>query len=91
MVITEAGYWGCPSISVRAFAIPELIQNGVTGFLLPTPVSAVEIAETVLQCLNEPEKYAQMRVNTRMYNIEHHTWRRVAQEIANIIEQDFHQ
>lgn len=89
LVITEAGYWGCPSISVRAFAIPELIQDGITGFLISTPVDYNDIFKIVIKCLNNMDEYIKIRVNTREYNCNYHTWSRVAKQMAFIIEQDF--
>ena len=35
MVLSEAGAAGLPSVSTRLAAIPEIVQDGKTGFLVP--------------------------------------------------------
>ena len=36
-VIIEAALEGCPAVSTNIYAIPELVEDGVTGFLLDVP------------------------------------------------------
>ncbi len=45
MVLSEAGATGLPAISTRIAAIPEIVQDGTTGLLIPTgDVSALVTA-----------------------------------------------
>lgn len=69
----EAGYFGCPAISSRRYAIPELIEHDRTGILLDDPSNVDEIAAAMTTMLDEDDRYAAMRraawTNTR----EHHS------------------
>jgi glycosyltransferase involved in cell wall biosynthesis len=61
LIIIEAGYHGCPAIASRAFAIPELIDDGKTGLLLDDPSCVDAIAEAMAWLIERPEEYAAMR------------------------------
>jgi glycosyltransferase involved in cell wall biosynthesis len=60
VLFVEAGYVGCPVISTRKFAIPELIEDGCTGLLInDSSPSAVACAMNWI--LENPNEYQQMR------------------------------
>jgi glycosyltransferase involved in cell wall biosynthesis len=61
MVIIEAGFYGCPAIASRAFAIPELLEHGRTGLLLDKPSSVDAVAEAMLWLIEHSEEYRAMR------------------------------
>jgi len=91
MVLIEAGYFGCPAISTKRYAIPELVKNEVSGLLLddPTDVSAlVKAMETILQ---QNQKYLQMRKEARSHMLGYYTreafQHRLSLEIACVEEQ----
>jgi len=61
VLLVEAGYCGCPVISSRKFAIPELVDDGRSGLLLDDS-SRVDVVASAMTCLLEQEdKYRQMR------------------------------
>jgi glycosyltransferase involved in cell wall biosynthesis len=65
LLFIEAGYFGCPIISIRRFAIPEIVEDQRTGILLndsPTPVS---FASAMSRMLEMKLEYSEMRQAAR--------------------------
>ena len=86
LVISEAGYFGCPSISVNHFAIPELVQHEKTGFLLPYLPEPKGIASAVEQLIKNPPNYQQMRQDTWIFNRNQYNWFSIGKVLESIIE-----
>ena len=61
LLIIEAGYVGCPVISSRAFAIPELVDHERTGLLLDDSSDARNVARAMCWMLEDAAEYQQMR------------------------------
>jgi glycosyltransferase involved in cell wall biosynthesis len=61
VLLIEAGYVGCPVISTRKFAIPELIDHGLTGLLLEDSSSPRAVASAMNWMLEHENDYQQMR------------------------------
>jgi len=61
MVLIEAGYFGCPSISTRICGIPEMIDDGVTGYLIDYPVTLSSLTDTIERLLSDEKDYNTMR------------------------------
>jgi glycosyltransferase involved in cell wall biosynthesis len=81
-VIVEAGYYGCPAIAPRSFGIPEMIVDGSTGWLVPSPPTSAEIARRMLWMHQQPAEYRAMRAATRARALEQFTWKQVGDRIA---------
>jgi glycosyltransferase involved in cell wall biosynthesis len=58
-VIAEAMAAGRPLVATRVGGIPELVTDGVSGFLAPTRAPQ-EIAQRVIQLLEDPALRARM-------------------------------
>jgi glycosyltransferase involved in cell wall biosynthesis len=87
LVVTEAAYFGCPSLSVRAFAIPELVDDGVTGLLVDFPARSVDIANGIATLMDDPARYQEMRARTRGESLARHSWPAIGEMIsAKILE-----
>jgi glycosyltransferase involved in cell wall biosynthesis len=88
LVITEAAYFGCPSISVNRFAIPELVVNGVTGLLVEHPDPSL-IATALTELIESPHRYRGLRENARSHALTNSRWDRVGdlinERIADVI------
>jgi glycosyltransferase involved in cell wall biosynthesis len=84
LVITEAAYFGCPTISVNRFAIPELVLNGVTGLLLEDPAPAA-LANSVIELFENEQRYRDMRRNARQYALRNSHWDHVGQLMSDRI------
>ena len=61
LLAIEAGYFGCPVISSKKFAIPELVDDGTTGLLLNDPSQATAVAGAMNWMLERDDEYAEMR------------------------------
>ena len=61
VLFIEAGYVGCPVISTRKFAIPEIIDDGRTGLLLDDSSQPSALAGAMEWMLEHEYEYQQMR------------------------------
>ena len=61
LLLVEAGLFGCPVIASRAFAIPELVQHGETGWLIDRPADADDVARAMRRLLDERDLYPRLR------------------------------
>jgi glycosyltransferase involved in cell wall biosynthesis len=61
LIIVEAGYFGCPAISSRRFAIPELIDHEKTGLLIENPSRVDEVVGAMTRLLEHEDAYRDMR------------------------------
>ncbi len=64
LVNIEAMSWGLPVISSNAGAIPEIIQEGVNGFIV-NPKSPEQIAERILALINNKDLRIKMGKESR--------------------------
>ena len=56
--------WGLPVISSNEGAIPEIVQDGITGFIV-NPKSPEEIADKLLTLVNNPDLRKKMGMKGR--------------------------
>jgi glycosyltransferase involved in cell wall biosynthesis len=70
MVVIEAAFYGCPSITVDDFALPEVTDNGAYACLLRRPVSANSLALVMIDLLDDVVRYRRMRTKARQVTIE---------------------
>lgn len=85
LVLTEAAYFGCPAISVRRFAIPELVLHEETGILLDPPVTPDSLAAAIEYLASDRERYLRMRTRARSFSTENCTWDVLGQCMAERI------
>lgn len=85
LVVSEAGYFGCPSVASKTFGIPDLIEDGVTGFLMDLPLAADEFAERIIRLASNRDLYMAMRRSVRESTVHNQTWPSVGARIANEI------
>jgi glycosyltransferase involved in cell wall biosynthesis len=87
LVITDAAYFGCPTISVNRFAIPELIRHGETGMLVNWPIKADDLAEGIRNLINSSDLYRRLRRGAFQHSRTHFSWAAIGDEIARRIEE----
>lgn len=87
LVVTEVSYFGCPSISVNRFALPELILDGKTGFLLDAPVTSEALASAIETLLGDRVRYVEMRREARRHAMDHYQWDVVGDRMASLIKE----
>lgn len=85
LVITEAGYFGCPAISVDRFAIPELIKHNETGILVPDPVSIKKVIKVIDELLFDGSHYKMLRKECYHFNRNTFTWDSIVEKILILI------
>ena len=61
LLFVEAGYFGCPVISTRKFAIPEIVDDRSTGLLLDDSKNPGVLAGAMSQLLEASDDYQRMR------------------------------
>ncbi len=81
LVLAEAMAAGLPVVSTKVGAIPEVVDDGKTGLLVP-PEDAVKFAEAVNFLLDNPEKMKLMGLSGREKVKEIFTWEKVAQNVV---------
>jgi glycosyltransferase involved in cell wall biosynthesis len=64
IVNVEAMSWGLPVISSTEGAIPEIVQDGITGFVI-NPKAPFEIAEKIMILINNPDLRKKMGMKGR--------------------------
>ncbi len=85
LVLIEAAYFGCPSVSVDDFAIPELVVNGETGLLLKRPVTGESIANAIEKLILERNLYLDLRRKARERAVQQFQWDAIGDGMANHI------
>jgi glycosyltransferase involved in cell wall biosynthesis len=90
LVLIEAAYFGCPSISVRRFAIPDLVQDGITGLLIDPPVSPAQLADAIASLIDFPQRYQAMRQAARRRAVENFDWNRIGTRMNSTIQDHLH-
>lgn len=60
MVFAEAASYGIPVISTATGGVPSVVQDGVTGILVPQGASAEALAGAVEQAIADPARYEAM-------------------------------
>ncbi len=90
MVAIEAMSAGAPVLATRKGGLPEIVQEGVTGFLLDDAKNPGAFARRLDELLNDTARLEAVRQNARAYVVQHHDWRIVSaqletayQELAN--------
>jgi len=88
-VIIECGYFGCPAVAPRMFAIPEIVLHMETGLLIDTPFHAPEFEKAMLWMIEKPDAYKELRRNVRERCTGNFTFaavtRRISQQVATVV------
>lgn len=85
IVFVEAMLAGLPCIGARAWAMPEIIAEGETGWLVP-PGDAGALAEAMLAALADPARAAVMGARGRERALATFTWNLVAARAVEDLE-----
>lgn len=85
-VLKEAMAMGLPVISTYHGGIPELVEDGVSGFLVPEK-DADALAEKLGYLLDHPETWPQMGRAGRTYVEQHYDLHKLNDRLVNIYQQ----
>lgn len=81
MVAIEAMSAGAPVLTTRKGGLPEIVQDGITGFLLDDAKNSTAFAQRLNELLNDPAHLGVVRKNARDYVMQHHDWRIVSNQL----------
>ena len=74
--LVEAMARGCPVIASDAASLPEIVEHGVCGLLVP-PNDPAAIGRAIGQLRDDPELWRRMSAAARLRVEETFTWTRV--------------
>ncbi len=83
-VLLEAMAYGLPCVGVSGEAMPEMIQDGHTGRIVP-PQDAAALALALEELLSSPAQRQSMGLAGRQRVETHFTWDHVVQRMAPVI------
>ncbi len=78
LVAIEAGSRGIPVVASRVASLPEIVEDGVTGLLVP-PEDPAALRQAVRALLADPQRRAEMGRAARQRVAERFTWDRAAE------------
>ncbi len=85
IVFLEAMYFGLPCVGTDAWAVPEMISDGVTGYVVPVDDSPA-IADRLFKLLSNAQLARQMGVAGRARAQSYFTWRAVVTRMLRVID-----
>lgn len=80
LVLAEAMACGLPVVSTTTGAIPEVIDDGVTGLLVP-PEDPHALADAINSLVSDPEQRRAMGIAGRQRVEKYFTWDKVAERV----------
>jgi glycosyltransferase involved in cell wall biosynthesis len=86
VVFLEAMHYELPCVGPRAWAVPEIIEDGVTG-LLVEPENARALADALVRLLTSPEEASTFGKAGKARLQERFTWTRVVRRMAASMKQ----
>jgi glycosyltransferase involved in cell wall biosynthesis len=86
LAVLEAMASGTPVVCSRLGGLPEVVQDGVTGFLVE-PGNIRELRERLAELLRNPPLAARLGRNARELTLERFTWQACAQRCLEAYEE----
>ncbi len=86
VAFVEAMFFGLPCIGTAVWAVPEIIVDGKTGYLVP-PNDAGILAERLTSLLAEPERAREMGAAGRRRAQRYFTWEAVIDRMLAVIDE----
>ena len=82
ILIKELRQYGCPVVCSNWNALPEQIENGVSGFVWDIESGVDELADIVGDVLRmDLQEYLKLRKTTQTRSLSDLTYRQIAEEI----------
>jgi glycosyltransferase involved in cell wall biosynthesis len=86
MVVAEAAAAGLPSIATDVGGVPDLIQDGQSGYAMPREASIEQWAERIHGLFAKPETLRSMSERARSFAEEYLSLERFDKLVANVVE-----
>lgn len=87
IVFCEAAAHGVPSISTATGGVPDVIRDGVTGFVLPVESSGKDYAERIIATASDKDRLGALRQNARDDYENRLNWTVWAARTKNIMDE----
>jgi glycosyltransferase involved in cell wall biosynthesis len=84
-VFLEAWSFGVPVVGCRAGAIPDVVEDGVTGLLM-SPGDSMELANCVSRLIEDPVEAKRMGAEGQRRVRKEHTWAAVARRARQALD-----
>jgi glycosyltransferase involved in cell wall biosynthesis len=84
-VFLEAWSFGLPVVGCRAGAVPDVVEDGVTGLLI-SPGDSLELADCVSRLIDNPVEAEKLGSEGRRRVRDEHTWAAVAQRARRSLD-----
>jgi glycosyltransferase involved in cell wall biosynthesis len=81
----EAMAYSLPCVGPDAWAVPEMIGDGVTGFVVP-PEDTEALASRLVTLLTDPELAARLGAAGRRRAEEYFTWAATVERMLRVLE-----
>lgn len=89
VVFLEAMHYELPVVAPAAWAVPEIVEDGVTGTLVP-PENVDALAAALIALLRDPAHARRMGLAGKRRLQENFTWAQVARRITSSLESLVH-
>jgi glycosyltransferase involved in cell wall biosynthesis len=75
--------FGRPVLATRVGGVPEMVQDGVTGYTVP-PADAHALAQKIIEIWRQPQRLEKMGLRARQLMDETYTWRELAEVTTQV-------
>lgn len=82
----EAQACGAPVIATSAGALPEIVEDGVTGMIVP-PGNSAALAKAIAALIEQPDRCREMGAAGAKRIRERFSWRRTAEETYDLYQE----
>jgi glycosyltransferase involved in cell wall biosynthesis len=85
IVFCEASAYGIPSITTNTGGIPNAVYDGINGYCLDVNASPKEYYNTLVQLIEDKEKYKALSKSSRALYLNKLNWENWGKEVSEII------
>lgn len=86
IAVCEAAHFGVPAIVSDAGGLPEVVQDGLTGLMLPDPPDVSAYANAIIQLVSDADRFDRMCEAAQQRAASQLNWDRWAYEMVSIFE-----
>ena len=87
-VLLESMACGTPAICSNVGGMPEVVEDRVTGFVVP-PNDPAALGRSIAELAGNPRLWLEMSRCAREHVISHFTWERTAQSVISAYQEDW--
>jgi len=87
IVTCEACAFGLPVIATQTGGVPEIVRDGVNGYLLPLKARGADYAKVISGIYRDPARHEQMRKSARLEFETRLNWDAWGKTVADLLKQ----